>query len=123
MAEVVYAQQISTGQRIVRLRKAAGMSVKDLQMIFGFSTLQAIYKWQQGGAMPAIDNLIVLSVVFGVAIDDIIVIEKMRVYKESLDGRDRKTCSGDGDYQKSRSVGMRAESTLLKYATYTLVAF
>ena len=67
---------INTGQRIVRLRKAAGMSVKDLQMIFGFSTPQAIYKWQQGVAMPTIDNLIVLSVIFGVAIDDIIVIEK-----------------------------------------------
>jgi DNA-binding transcriptional regulator YiaG len=67
---------ISTGQMIVRLRKAAGMSVKDLQMIFGFSTPQAIYKWQQGVAMPTIDNLVVLSVVFGVAIDDIIVIDK-----------------------------------------------
>ena len=52
------------------------MSVKDLQMIFGFSTPQAIYKWQQGVAMPTIDNLVVLSVVFGVAIDDIIVIDK-----------------------------------------------
>ncbi len=41
----------------------------------GFATPQAIYKWQQGAAIPAIDNLVVLSVVFGVAIDDIIVLE------------------------------------------------
>ena len=64
-----------TGMQIVRLRKAAGLSVKDLQQIFGFSTPQAIYKWQQGAALPTIDNLVVLSAVFGVAIDDILVLE------------------------------------------------
>lgn len=36
-----------TGQNINRLRKQAGLSVKDLQDIFGFATPQAIYKWQQ----------------------------------------------------------------------------
>ena len=66
---------IGTGKRITQLRAAAGLSVKDLQAIFGFSTPQAIYKWQQGVAMPTIDNLVVLSVTFGVAIDDIIVLE------------------------------------------------
>ena len=33
-----------TGQNINRLRKQAGLSVKDLQDIFGFATPQAIYK-------------------------------------------------------------------------------
>ncbi len=33
---------MATGQNIVRLRKAAGLSVKDLQDIFGFATPQAI---------------------------------------------------------------------------------
>ena len=72
---IPYIDMAGTGQRIVRLRKAAGMSVKELQDIFGFSTPQAIYKWQQGAALPAIDNLVVLAVVFGVTIDDIIVLE------------------------------------------------
>lgn len=66
---------IRTGQRIAQLRKAAGLSVKDLQEIFGFATPQAIYKWQQGVAMPALDNLVVLSAVFGVKIDEIIITE------------------------------------------------
>ena len=47
---------VATGQNIVRLRKAAGLSVKDLQDIFGFATPQAIYKWQKGAAMPTIDR-------------------------------------------------------------------
>ena len=63
----------ATGQNIVRLRKKAGLTVKDLQNIFGFSTPQAIYKWQRGTAMPTVDNLVVLAAVFGVTLNDILV--------------------------------------------------
>ena len=66
---------VATGQNIVRLRKAAGLSVKDLQDIFGFATPQAIYKWQKGAAMPTIDNLVVLAMVFQVKMDDIVVVD------------------------------------------------
>ena len=45
------------------------------QDIFGFATPQAIYKWQKGTAMPTIDNLIVLAMVFRVKMDDIIVVD------------------------------------------------
>lgn len=38
----------ATGRNIMRLREAAGLTVKDLQDIFGFTTPQAIYKWQHG---------------------------------------------------------------------------
>jgi len=65
----------ATGQNIVRLRKRAGLTVKDLQDIFGFATPQAIYKWQRGTAMPTLDNMAVLAAVFGVMIDDILVFE------------------------------------------------
>ena len=65
----------ATGRNIVRLRKQAGMTVRDLQDIFGFSNPQAIYKWQRGQAMPTIDNLVVLAVVLGVGLDDIIIID------------------------------------------------
>ncbi len=64
---------IATGMNIVRMRQNAGLTVKDLQDIFGFSTPQAIYKWQRGTAMPTVDNLVVLAAVFGVTIDDILV--------------------------------------------------
>lgn len=65
----------ATGQNIVRLRKHAGLTVKDLQDIFGFATPQAIYKWQRGTAMPTLDNIAVLAAVFGVMIDDILIFE------------------------------------------------
>ena len=66
---------VGTGIRIMDLRKKAGLSVKDLQMMLGFATPNAIYKWQNGAAMPTLDNLIVLAVIFNVPIDDIIVID------------------------------------------------
>ena len=53
----------------------AGLTVRDLQEIFGFTTPQAIYKWQHGTAMPAIDNLIVLAAVLHVSIDEIVIVE------------------------------------------------
>ena len=66
----------ATGRNIVRLRRNAGLTVKDLQMIFGFSTPQAIYKWQRGTAMPTLDNIVVLAAVFGIAVDEILVYEE-----------------------------------------------
>lgn len=65
---------VETGHRITELRMRAGLSVRELQDIFGFGTPQAIYKWQRGMTMPTIDNLVVLSAVFGVQIDAILVL-------------------------------------------------
>ena len=62
-----------TGANIVNLRKAAGLSVHALQMVFGFNSPQAIYKWQNGAALPTVDYLIVLAALFIVLIDDILV--------------------------------------------------
>lgn len=64
---------IETGKKIEEMRKLVGMTVKELQEVFGFATPQAIYKWQHGTAMPTIDNLVILVAVFGCRIDDIIV--------------------------------------------------
>ena len=65
----------ATGRKIAKMRQDAGLTVKDLQNFFGFSTPQAIYKWQHGTAMPTIDNLVVLAMIFGVTMDDIIVVD------------------------------------------------
>ncbi|HBZ03858.1 MAG TPA: XRE family transcriptional regulator [Lachnospiraceae bacterium] len=64
---------VGTGKNIALLRKQAGLTVRDLQDIFGFGTPQAIYKWQQGVAMPTIDNLVVLSAIFEVSLEEILV--------------------------------------------------
>ncbi len=73
MADLPTIDMVRTGENINKLRKQTGLSVKDLQ--FGFATPQAIYKWQQGAALPSIDNLVVLAAVLQVCIDDILVID------------------------------------------------
>lgn len=73
---------VKTGENITKLRKDAGLSVKDLQEVFGFGTPQAIYKWQQGVALPTVDNLVVLSVIFGKTIDEILVLDQVVVEKQ-----------------------------------------
>ena len=70
---------VRTGQNINRLRKLAGVSVKDLQDVFGFATPQAIYKWQRGTALPTIDNLVVLAFVLGVTVDDVLVMTDTQI--------------------------------------------
>lgn len=62
-----------TGANILKLRKAAGLSVHGLQQAFGFHSPQAIYKWQNGITLPTVDNLIVLAKLLNVRIDDILV--------------------------------------------------
>ena len=73
MVNLPVIDMVRTGQNIARLRKQAGLSVRDLQDVFGFATPQAIYKWQQGAALPTIDNLVVLAAVLQVRLDDILV--------------------------------------------------
>ena len=73
MSTIPVINVTATGANIARLRQRAGISVRQLQTIFGFSTPQAIYKWQRGATMPTVDNLVVLAAVFGVTVDQILV--------------------------------------------------
>ena len=77
MFNIPTINMVKTGQNIVRLREKQGLSVKDLQDIFGFTTPQAIYKWQHGTTLPTVDNLIVLATIFHIHIDDILVIDNV----------------------------------------------
>lgn len=76
MLKIPAIDMLATGENIARLRERAGLTVRDLQNIFGFATPQAIYKWQHGTAMPTIDNLVVLAMLFEVHIDEIIVLDR-----------------------------------------------
>ena len=73
MTQIPVINMVATGQNITRLRKQAGLSVANLQQIFGFTTPQAIYKWQRGTALPTVDNLVILAAVFNTNINNILV--------------------------------------------------
>ena len=73
MCKIPVIDLSATGQNITRLRLEAGLSVKDLQDVFGFANPQAIYKWQNGLCLPTLDNLVILAAALGVGLDEIVV--------------------------------------------------
>ena len=76
MMKIPTIDMVKTGQKITDLRIQSGLSVKELQDIFGFATPQAIYKWQHGTAIPTVDNLVVLSQLFQVHMEDLLVVNQ-----------------------------------------------
>ena len=68
-----------TGRSIEQHRKDSGLTVRDLQEYFGFEYPQAIYKWQHGECLPAVDNLLALALLFGVSIEDLLVYDNREI--------------------------------------------
>ena len=68
-----------TGENIRALREKNGMSAKDLQEVFGFTSPQAIYKWQWGQTLPDLANLLVMARLWNVSVEDILVLEHQDV--------------------------------------------
>ena len=87
----------ATGANIARLRRAKGLSVRDVQKWFGFGEPQAIYKWQQGKTLPSVDNLYALCALLEVPVEAILV---ERTEKEE-EQQDESCCS---DWRKTYSL-------------------
>ena len=62
---------IEIANRLVQLRKAHGLSQEELAARLGLSR-QAVSKWERAEASPDTDNLILLSRVYGVSIDELL---------------------------------------------------
>ncbi len=70
---------VKTGKSIEEHRRRAGLSVRDLQIWFGFEYPQAIYKWQHGECLPTVDNLLALSRLLQVRMEDLLVYDDREV--------------------------------------------
>ena len=66
---------MTTGQRIARKRKEAGLSQEALGAELGVSR-QSIYKWESDAALPEIDKLVALSRRFGVTVGWLLGVEE-----------------------------------------------
>ena len=85
----------ATGRNITRLRQQAGLTVRDLQEIFGFTTPQAIYKWQRGKSLPTVDNLYALGALLDVPMEDILVPANAKSNIIMLEQQDEPCCSNN----------------------------
>ncbi|MCQ2591147.1 MAG: helix-turn-helix domain-containing protein [Treponema sp.] len=83
----------ATGNQIKFFRKKSGFSVRDIQDIFGFEYPQAVYAWEQGKNVPTIDNLLVLSQLFGVTMDEMVVTRIVEVEIRCAADKAQKLCS------------------------------
>jgi transcriptional regulator with XRE-family HTH domain len=69
-------KQKETGENIRRLLKSNGYTVKDVQEVMGFENPQAVYKWLSGKSLPNLENLLILSKLLNISIENILVIDE-----------------------------------------------
>lgn len=61
-----------TGSNIRNLIRINDTPPCELQQYLGFSNIQSIYHWMQGRSLPTVDNLILLSHIWNISINDIL---------------------------------------------------
>ena len=74
-----------TGERIRELRKKSGLKVAEISSLIGLSDERAMYYWEQGKTLPSTHNLMLLSKVFGVSMDEILVTYDLERPAEAVD--------------------------------------
>ena len=62
-----------TGANIRRLRLINHLTVNYISEALGFTTGIAVYKWQRGLSLPSVDNLLALSKMFKVSMNEILI--------------------------------------------------
>ena len=82
MQKPVYLSIIpeETGKQIKRLMDKHGYSVKDIQQAMWFENPQSIYKWLSGKTLPSLENFLILSQLFEIDIESMLVI---RTYEDA----------------------------------------
>ena len=69
-----------TGLKLQRLARQNGFSVKDIQKYLCLSCPQPVYRWYKGSILPSVDNLLRLSELYHVHMEELLV----KKYSEDL---------------------------------------
>ncbi len=62
-----------TGDKINEILIKNDCTVKELQRMLNLSCPQSVYRWVRGKAMPSVDNLYMISKIFGVSMEELLV--------------------------------------------------
>ena len=90
---------IGTGKHLKKLAQKRGYTVKDIQCYLGLSCPQPVYRWYKGDILPSVDNLLRLSELYHVHMEELLVrigcvvrydVEKVQI--ENLEKRVRAYC-------------------------------
>lgn len=83
-----------TGRKLKMMLTNAGYDVKFLQGFLHLSCPQSIYRWFKGKVLPSIDNLYAISLLLGVHMEDLIVLQNHSIISKvdlaSIDSRGRR---------------------------------
>lgn len=68
----------ATSKKLKKLRESHGISVANLQQLLDMANPQSIYTWEDSNNkyLPRLDNLVILSKIYKVSIDDLIVLKE-----------------------------------------------
>ncbi|MGN5648566.1 helix-turn-helix domain-containing protein [Bacillus sp. Brlt_9] len=88
---------MSLGQQLKRLRESQGFSQEDVAKKIGI-TRQAVYKWENDKSCPDIENLILLSEMYNVTLDELI--KGYQGFKEKIHIDEE-----DEDFEKENEFG------------------
>jgi hypothetical protein len=64
---------VGTGSNIKMLIRDSGNTIAGVGRMLGIADMSTMYKWLRGDALPGIDNMLALSIILNVSINDILV--------------------------------------------------
>lgn len=64
---------VKTGSNIKNMIRNSGNTVAGIAGMLGLSDRSTMYKWLRGDALPGIDNMLALSMILGVSINEMLV--------------------------------------------------
>ena len=64
---------VGPGTNIKLLIKNSGNTITGIDRMLGIADMSTMYKWLRGDALPGIDNMLALSILLNVSINDILV--------------------------------------------------
>lgn len=105
---------IEIANRLVNLRKKNGYSQEELAEKIGISR-QAVSKWERAESSPDTDNIIALSRLYGVSIDELLHSEEWEGLARNQTEEDRQNT----DKKDDRKYGM----FLFPYPVVTIILF
>lgn len=85
---------MNLGSQLKKFRESKSFSQEDVARKVGV-TRQAVYKWESNKSYPDIDNLILLSELYEVTIDELI--KGSEDAREELNKKDKDECEDDED--------------------------
>ena len=64
---------VETGRNLKKLIQGSGLTATKVGRMLGLADMSTLYKWLRGDALPGIDNMLALSFLLKVSINDILV--------------------------------------------------